>query len=99
MKRQRYQPLVPKPYGFEDDPVAVAHTQPGTLHLPKVKLPKTPVKRTNEIAITVYVDGDVISFTAHCNLNDLIASQRNRSGFTALFRTILSSKFGRVEIT
>ena len=69
-----------------------------TLHLPKIRPPKTPMKRTNEIEITVYVDGEVINMTAFTNLNDIIASQRTREGLLSLMRETLSAKFGKVRI-
>ncbi len=95
-KQQRYRPLVENPYGgdpiWQGEPVCPAVTH--TLHLPKA-----PAKRTNEIGIPVYVDGQVIELTVKANLNDINAGQRTRRGFIDLFKAALVTKFGRVEIT
>lgn len=69
-----------------------------TLHLPKVKPPKSPPKRTNEIALTVYVDGQELHMTAFLALGDIIGSQRTRQGLSILIRDALATKFGRVNI-
>lgn len=66
-----------------------------TLHLPK---PKTPTKRTNEIEMIIYVDGEVIHLTARLRLHDVLSSQRTRQGLASMLREALASKFGKVDI-
>ncbi len=67
-----------------------------TLHLPKIKPPKAPAKRTNEIGMTIYLDGQEISLTV---AGDIVGSQRNRDGITILLRQALEAKFGRVNMS
>ena len=95
--RIKHQPLSLDPFGFNKKEQQERST---TLHLPQAiqKPSKTPSKRTNEIGITVYVDGEAIEFTARVNLNDLMSAQRTRAAIIMLFRDMLASKFGRINI-
>jgi hypothetical protein len=106
--RLKHQPLVEKPYGFsrDDEPQysETGYPEPTRPVPPLSKVTtqhapiKTPMKRTNEIGITIYIDGQVIELTARVNLGDIIGSQRNRQGLTVLLKEALSSRFGKVEV-
>lgn len=77
-------PFVPTALGEEFNPV-----------VPKLKV-KTPVKRTNEIHITVFIDDDIIEFQAKTNITDLISSQRTPAALKERLKEMIRSVFGKV---
>ena len=100
VKRERYQPLTAETAALREIPqFKDVQSIKGTLHLPKIKPPKAPMKRTNEIGVTIYLDGEIIQMTVRVNLNDIIASQRTRHGLAVLLKEALAVKFGKVDIT
>lgn len=96
IKRNRYRTLSDESRAMRS---GISEAMSAMTEMVKVKPPKTPVKRTNEIGITIYLNGEEIHMTARVNLNDVIASQRNRPAMVALFKEMLQSKFGRAEVT
>lgn len=83
--------------GIIQPPPPVAHVEP-----PRLTQVKTPVKkgRTNEVLITVYLDGNVYDFFIKASLSgNLLGSQRNRAGLLTILQDALTPKFGRMEIS
>jgi len=61
--------------------------------------PKAPRKRSNEISVSVWIDGNVYSFTFKTNITGtMLGSQQNRQGMQHLLLDALRSKFGAVEL-
>jgi len=61
--------------------------------------PKAPKKRSNEIAVSVWIDGNEYSFTFKTNITGtMLGSQQNKQGMQHLLLDALRAKFGTVEM-
>lgn len=60
--------------------------------------PKAPKKRSNEIAVQVWIDGNEYGFTFKTNITGtFLGTQQNAKGMQAIILEALRAKFGAVE--
>lgn len=72
------------------------------VHEPEMQappVPKAPKKRSNEITISVWIDGNEYVFSVRANITGtILAGQQNQRSMQALFLDALRSKFGSAEL-
>jgi hypothetical protein len=62
------------------------------------KEPKAPKKRSNEIAVQVWIDGNEYCFTFKTNITgSFLGTQQSRQGMQQVILEALRAKFGAVE--
>jgi hypothetical protein len=82
----------------EGDPVEIGADPEISIDRLIAEIPKAPKKRSNEIAVQVWIDGNEYDFTFKTNITgSFLGTQQSRQGMQQVILEALRAKFGAVE--